>query len=283
MSETPRPAVPSFGEALAWWLKLGFLSFGGPAGRSRSCTTSWSSAGAGSRKALPARAQLLHAAARPEAQQLATYIGWLMHRTRGGIVAGALFVLPSLVDPDRAVVVYMAFGDVPAIAGAFYGIKPAVTAIVAVAAYRLGSRALTNAGCGDRRRAFVADLAFDCPFPLDRAWRRRRSASSAAYRPGQVHAARGHGRRDVVRARGDRRRHADATARGLQPRPLCARLRRLPHPLGRRARRARRLLRKRLGAGEDAGFFTQAALLTFGGAYAVLPYVFQGAVEQTTG
>src|SRR6187549_4259675 len=81
----------------------------------------------------------------PEAQQLATYIGWLMHRTLGGIVAGGLFVLPSLAILIVLSWIYLAFGEVPAIAGAFYGIKPAVTAIVVFAAYRVGSRALTNA------------------------------------------------------------------------------------------------------------------------------------------
>jgi chromate transporter len=80
----------------------------------------------------------------PEAQQLATYIGWLMHRTWGGILAGALFVLPSLVILIALSWVYLSFGDVPAIAGILYGIKPAVTAIVLFAAWRIGSRALRH-------------------------------------------------------------------------------------------------------------------------------------------
>ena len=80
----------------------------------------------------------------PEAQQLATYIGWLLHKTRGGIVAGALFVLPSLFILIALTWVYIAFGEVPLIAGIFYGIKPAVTAIVVHAAHRIGSRVLKN-------------------------------------------------------------------------------------------------------------------------------------------
>lgn len=80
----------------------------------------------------------------PEAQQLATYIGWLMHRTRGGIAAGALFVLPSLFILIALSWVYLRFGNVPVVAGIFYGIKPAVTALVLHAAHRIGTRALRN-------------------------------------------------------------------------------------------------------------------------------------------
>src|SRR2546422_7641882 len=81
----------------------------------------------------------------PEAQQLATYIGWLMHRTWGGIVAGGLFVLPSVFIMIALSWIYLAYGDVPLVAGVFYGIKPAVVAIVLVAAHRIGSRTLKNA------------------------------------------------------------------------------------------------------------------------------------------
>ena len=97
MSETRRPATPSFGEALVWWLKLGFLSFGGPAGQIALMHHELVE-----RRRWISEKRFLHALnfcmmlPGPEAQQLATYIGWLMHRTRGGIAAGALFVLPSL-------------------------------------------------------------------------------------------------------------------------------------------------------------------------------------------
>ena len=99
----------------------------------------------------------------PEAQQLATYIGWLMHRTWGGIVAGALFVLPSLLILIALSWIYIAFGNVPVVAGLFYGIKPAVTAIVVQAAYRIGSRALKNGWLwAIAAAAFVAHLRVEC-------------------------------------------------------------------------------------------------------------------------
>ena len=108
----------------------------------------------------------------PEAQQLATYIGWLMHRTWGGIVAGGLFVLPSLFILIALSWIYMRFGDVPLVAGLFYGIKPAVTAIVLHAAHRIGSRALKNRWMwGIAAAAFVAIFAFDTPVPAHRARR----------------------------------------------------------------------------------------------------------------
>ena len=103
----------------------------------------------------------------PEAQQLATYIGWLMHRSWGGIVAGGLFVLPSFFILVALSWVYMAFGQVAVVAGIFYGIKPAVTAIVVSAAWRIGSRVLKNGWLwGIAAAAFVAIFALRVPFPL---------------------------------------------------------------------------------------------------------------------
>src|SRR5689334_8418773 len=103
----------------------------------------------------------------PEAQQLATYIGWLMHRTWGGIVAGGLFVLPSFFVLAALSWVYMSFGSVPAVAGVLYGIKPAVTAIVVSAAYRIGARALKNSWLwAIAAAAFVAIFVGNVPFPL---------------------------------------------------------------------------------------------------------------------
>src|SRR5260370_13688873 len=102
----------------------------------------------------------------PEAQQLATYIGWMMHRTWGGVISGGLFVLPSLFILIGLTWVYLVFGEVPLVAGLFYGIKPAVTAIVLFAAWRIGSRALKNAVLWTiSLAAFVAIFAFDVPFP----------------------------------------------------------------------------------------------------------------------
>src|SRR6478609_1750014 len=128
----------SFSEALRFWLKLGFISFGGPAGQIAVMHRELVE-----QKRWISEKRFLHALnycmllPGPEAQQLATYIGWLMHRTWGGIVAGGLFVLPSLFILIALSWVYVAFGAVPAVAGLFYGIKPAVTAIVVSAAIRI--------------------------------------------------------------------------------------------------------------------------------------------------
>src|SRR5436190_4150327 len=161
------PPAPTRGEALRYWWKLGWISFGGPAGqiaimhRELVEQKRWISEG-----------RFLHALnycmvlPGPEAQQLATYIGWLMHRTWGGIAAGALFVLPSLAVLIALSWIYMAFGNVPEVAGALYGVKPAVTAIVLHAAWRIGSRALASLPLWViAAAAFVAIYVFNVPFP----------------------------------------------------------------------------------------------------------------------
>src|SRR6187551_458613 len=143
MNEAPRH--PSFADAFRFWLKLGFISFGGPAGQIAIMHEELVE-----RRRWISENRFLHALnycmllPGPEAQQLATYIGWLMHRTWGAIVAGTLFVLPSLLILIALSWIYMAHGDVPAIAGILYGIKPAVVAIVLHAAWRIGSRALKH-------------------------------------------------------------------------------------------------------------------------------------------
>ena len=139
------PPAVSFAEAFRFWLKLGFISFGGPTGQIAIMHQELVE-----RRRLISESRFLHALnycmvlPGPEAQQLATYIGWLMHRAPGGIVAGALFVLPSLFILILLSWIYVAFGAVPAVAGVLYGIKPAVTAIVVFAAWRIGSRALLD-------------------------------------------------------------------------------------------------------------------------------------------
>src|SRR6187549_1334182 len=144
-AQLQRPEPVGMREAFWYWLKLGFVSFGGPAGQIALMHTELVE-----RRRWISERRFLHALnycmllPGPEAQQLATYIGWLMHRTWGGVVAGVLFVLPSLFILIALSWVYLAFGSVPAVAGLFYGIKPAVTAIVVSAAYRIGSRALKN-------------------------------------------------------------------------------------------------------------------------------------------
>ena len=158
----------SLRQAFWFWLKLGLISFGGPAGQIAIMHQELVE----KRRWLSER-RFLHALnycmllPGPEAQQLATYIGWLMHRTWGGVIAGVLFVLPSLFILIGLSWLYIAFGDVPLVAGIFYGIKPAVTAIVLQAAWRIGSRALKNNWLlGIAGAAFVAIFAFNLPFPL---------------------------------------------------------------------------------------------------------------------
>jgi len=162
------PAPVSLMQAFWFWLKLGFISFGGPAGQIAIMHEELVE-----RRRWISEKRFLHALnycmllPGPEAQQLATYLGWLMHRTWGGIVAGALFVLPSLFILVLLSWVYIAFGDVPVVAGIFYGIKPAVTAIVLHAAHRIGSRALKNNWMWAIAAAsFVAIFAMNVPFPI---------------------------------------------------------------------------------------------------------------------
>src|SRR3972149_3546620 len=140
------PGGVPLGEAFRFWLKLGFISFGGPAGQIAIMHQELVE-----RRRWISERRFLHALnycmllPGPEATQLATYIGWMMHRTWGGVIAGTLFVLPSLFILILLTWIYMALGDVPQVAAVLYGIKPAVTAIVVYAAWRIGSRALRNA------------------------------------------------------------------------------------------------------------------------------------------
>src|SRR5450755_3423417 len=161
----PTVAHPSFGEAFRFWLKLGFISFGGPAGQIAIMQTELVE-----RRRWISQSRFLHALnfcmllPGPEAQQLAVYIGWLLHKTWGGIVAGALFVIPSMFVLWGLSFVYAAYGNIPWIAAVFYGLKPAVMAIVTVAVLRIGRKALKNevmwtlAGV-----AFVAIFFFKVP------------------------------------------------------------------------------------------------------------------------
>ena len=163
-----RLGPPSFGEALRFWLKLGFVSFGGPSGQIAMMHTELVE-----KKRWIDNARFLHALnfcmllPGPEAQQLAIYIGWLLHKTRGGVIAGALFVIPSIFILWALSYVYVAFGNIPWIAAIFYGLKPAVLAIVAAAVIRIGTKALKNAVMWLLAlAAFVAIYFFGLPFPL---------------------------------------------------------------------------------------------------------------------
>jgi chromate transporter len=281
-AESTAPRAPTRGEAFRYWLKLGFVSFGGPAGQIAIMHHDLVD-----RYRWISERRFLHALnycmvlPGPEAQQLATYIGWLMHRTSGGVIAGALFVLPSLVVLIALSWLYMAYGNVPAVAGVLYGIKPAVVAIVLHAAWRIGARALKRPILWViAALAFVAIFAFSVPFP---------AIVLAAGLIGYV------GGRVVPRefAVGGQRSagggaHPQAVIDDETPTPA--------HALFRWARLVRVIgacvalwvlvlgalvLRQGLDAtlSQMGVFFSKAAFLTFGGAYAVLPYVYQGAVE----
>ncbi|MCA3229727.1 MAG: chromate efflux transporter [Burkholderiales bacterium] len=274
-------AIP-FAAALAFWLKLGFISFGGPAGQIAIMHSELVE-----RRRWISERRFLHALnycmllPGPEAQQLATYLGWLMHRTVGGLAAGLLFVLPSLVILIALSWVYIAFGDRPLVAGLFYGIKPAVVAIVLHAAWRIGARTLHNAWLwAVALAAFVALFAVNLPFPLIVLAAALAGIAGGRWAPHRFGTPAGHA---AAKAAGGAALIDDDT----------------PPPPHARFSRARLLRVVALGVALWAAglgvlalvfgwqglltqmgwFFTKAALLTFGGAYAVLPYVYQAAVE----
>ncbi|MBA4265291.1 MAG: chromate transporter [Comamonadaceae bacterium] len=275
-------ATVSFAEAFKFWLKLGFISFGGPAGQ-----IAIMHAELVERRRWISERRFLHALnycmllPGPEAQQLATYIGWLMHRTWGGIVAGALFVLPSLFILITLSWVYLRFGDVPIVAGIFFGLKPAVTAIVLHAAHRIGTRALKNRWMwGIAAASFVAIFGFGTPFPAIVLAAALIGHFGARTWPRVFALGGGHG--------SAHQSHGSALIDDDTPTPAHARF-------------SRRHTVKVLGFGlglwllvmtvlvafnglqgtltQMGWFFSKASLVTFGGAYAVLPYVYQGAVD----
>jgi chromate transporter len=284
-SAQAREAAPepvSFAEAWRFWLKLGFISFGGPAGQIAIMHSELVE-----RRRWISERRFLHALnycmvlPGPEAQQLATYIGWLMHKSRGGLVAGGLFVLPSLFILVALSWIYVAFGNVPVVAGIFYGIKPAVTALVVHAAHRIGTRALKNGWLwAMAAAAFVAIFALDAPFPLIVL-----SAAAVGAVGGRIVPA-------VFVMGGAHAGVASASGRALIDDDT-------PTPAHARFSRARLARVAAVGLGlwgavmavlcavwgvsgtlaQIGLFFTEAAMLTFGGAYAVLPFVYQGAVE----
>ncbi|MBL8519147.1 MAG: chromate efflux transporter [Betaproteobacteria bacterium] len=277
----PRAAVP-FAGALRFWLKLGCISFGGPAGqiaimhRELVEERRWIS-----------EKRFLHALnycmvlPGPEAQQLATYIGWLMHGVRGGLAAGGLFVLPSLILLIALSWLYVRYAQLPLVAGLFAGIKPVVVAVVVFAAWRVAVRTLhTKLLSVIALLSFAAMASGRVPFPAVLAlaalagWVGSHQLAAAIARKGHAASA--------------SHAHLRALIDDDTPTP--------PHAVFRSWRLATVLL---IGVGGGAAvaamvwlhqpggplshmaaFFTQAALLTFGGAYAVLPYVFQGAVHQ---
>ncbi len=272
-----RPAHPSFLEAFRYWLKLGFISFGGPAGQIAMMHQELVE----KRRWISER-RFLHALnycmvlPGPEAQQLAIYIGWLLHRTWGGIVAGTLFLLPSLFILAGLTWVYLEHGDVPFVQGVFSGIKPAVVAIVAFAAWRIGARALRNGVLWTfALAAFIALFVFSVPFPYVVLGAGLLGALGGRWLPDKFTLGGGHG------ASG--KQYGPALIDDDTPPPAHVRhdwlhLARLLFAFV--AIWAGVMMLLPAGTLLDMGeFFTKAALVTFGGAYAVLPYVHQGGVE----
>lgn len=279
---TTAPDHIPFWQALLFWLKLGFISFGGPAGQIAVMHQELVE-----QKRWISEKRFLHALnycmllPGPEAQQLAIYIGWLMHRTIGGLVAGILFVLPSLFILIALSWIYVQFGDVPIIAGLFYGIKPAVTAIVFHATYRIGIRSLKNKFLWlIAAAAFIAIFFFNIPFPL--------IVFSAAILGYLLSKKQPHLFSQQAFHQSNQKNYGAALIDDNTPPPA--------HAIFRWANLAKivlitaflwcipiLLLTFNLGwqhaYTQMAWFFTKAALLTFGGAYAVLPYVYQGAVN----
>ena len=267
---------PTFREALRFWLKLGFVSFGGPSGQ-----IAMMHAELVEKKKWIGEARFLHALnfcmllPGPEAQQLAIYIGWLWHRTWGGIVAGALFVIPSIFILWALSYVYVAYGNIPWIAAIFYGLKPAVLAIVAAAVIRIGRRGLqTSMMWVIAGAAFIAIYFFRVPFPFivvsagvlgfvgGRVWLQYFSVAgddAPSSTPSESDDASEHTR--------------PLLARALKVCTLSVLLWWLPIAL------AGILLGTQHTIFREGIFFSKAALVTFGGAYAVLPYVSQQAVE----
>jgi len=276
------PAPLTRADAFRFWLKLGFISFGGPAGQIAIMHEELVE-----RRRWISENRFLHALnycmllPGPEAQQLATYIGWLMHRTWGGIVAGGLFVLPSLFILIGLSYVYMAFGNVPVIAGLFYGIKPAVTALVVHAGYRVGSRALKNSWLwGIAIAAFLAIFALHAPFPLIVLAAGVVGYLGGRFAPDKFKVGGGHGKaaRQIGPALID-----DDTPTPAHALFTWARFWRVAAVfLGLWALAIGGLAALygwEATLTQMAWFFTKAAMLTFGGAYAVLPYVYQGGVD----
>jgi len=283
MPPSTKPEPVSLFEAMKWWLKLGFISFGGPAGQ-----ISMMHQELVERRRWISEQRFLHALnytmvlPGPEAQQLATYMGWLMHGIKGGLIAGILFVLPSLFILIALTWIYLEYGNTQIVSGVLYGVKPAVTAIVLFAAYRIGSRALKNNLLRVMALlAFIAIFVFHVPFPIivlaAGVLGFVGSKVTPQYFTGSLHASEAHDSYGPAIIDDD-----------------------TPAPSHIKFSWARLILFVLVGIVIWAGmtiliyfnfgwenpltqmslFFSKAALVTFGGAYAVLPYVYQGGVDQ---
>ena len=276
-AQTSRPAPVTLGETFPYWLKLGFISFGGPAGQ-----ISMMHHELVEKRRWISEHRYLHALnycmllPGPEATQLAIYVSWLLHGVKGGILAGVLFFLPGFLLLAGLAGLYLAWGDVPLVQGIFYGIKPAVVAVVLFAAWRIGSRALRNAVLWAMAAlAFVGIFVFDLGFPWIVLAAAILGAIGGRLAPAKFKSG-GHG--------ASHKGYGPALIDDDTPPPAHARF-----SWGRLAATtavfvliwlaAMAALRGAPELFRMGDFFTRAAFLTIGGAYAVLPYVYQGAVE----
>jgi chromate transporter len=280
----PQAATRSISRRVAFWFwfKLGFLSFGGPAGQIALMHTELVD-----KRRWISDKRFLHALnfcmvlPGPEAQQLATYLGWLMHRTWGGVVAGVLFIFPSLILIVLLSWIYMVYGDTTIVAGIFYGIKPAVTVLVIQASYRIGSRTLHNPWLwAIALLSFFALFVLSLPFPLIITlaavigWLGGKLSPATFSVQHATSASKNSLNTAIIDNDTPRPPHTQfsyprlcivlGVAAALWCLPMLA-------------------MTSLWGWGHTitqmGWFFTKAALLTFGGAYAVLPYVYQAAVE----
>jgi chromate transporter len=273
---------PTFAEAFRFWLKLGFISFGGPAGQ-----ISIMHQFLVEQKKWISNSRFMHGLnycmilPGPEAQQLATYIGWLLHGIRGGLMAGILFILPSVFILLGLSIIYVAYGKIDWVASLFYGLKPAVIAIVVLALIKIGKKSLVSAfhylvAAG----SFIAIFFFDISFPfiilgsILIGWVAQRTIPQLLKQSKASEKTDEHEREfylnnfsapitDGLTVKSIILKISTALALGAIPIVLFAALK------------------------SDSsfwlvlsGFFTKAALVTFGGAYAVLPYVAQESVEK---
>lgn len=275
---TTAPPSPTLGEAFRYWLKLGFISFGGPAGQ-----ISMMHQELVERRRWISEHRYLHALnycmllPGPEAIQLAIYISWLLHGVKGAVMAGVLFFLPAFVLLSALAGVYLTWGDVPQVAGVFYAIKPAVVAVVLFAAWRIGSRSIRNGVLlGIAALAFVGIFFFDIDFPWIVLAAAVLGIIGGKLMPEKFKAGGGHGASHA--------QYGPALIDDDTPPP--------PHAAFSWRKFfltvitcvliwavAMALLVGMPDLWLMGEFFTKAAFLTLGGAYAVLPYVYQHAVE----
>ena len=274
MARAPADGI-SFGEAFRVWLKIGLLSFGGPAGQialmHRILVEERRWVGEG---------RFLHALnycmllPGPEAMQLATYIGWLLHGTRGGLAAGVLFVLPGFIAMLVLSILYALYQDLGAVQGLFFGLKAAVLAVVVEAVIRIGRRALRNrVQVAIAALAFVAIFFLQLPFPLIVFAAGLAGLLGGRYRPDVFYVLKGHSADDEIIIPAT---HVPAGHGWRHPiRIVSVWLPLWFVPIA--------FLGATLGAEHvltlEALFFSKAAVVTFGGAYAVLAYIAQQAVE----